>query len=91
MESGLSVVRPDLPLELIARRGPTARTVLSFPSTVLHTLPPALAGTGARVTACDIDPSWITQRASPRAHGFLSGVTLAARDVHRLTMGSASV
>jgi hypothetical protein len=91
VETGLSVVRPDLPLELIARRGPIARTVLSFPSTVLHTLPPALAGSGARVTACDIDPAWLTRRASPRAQGFLSGVTLAARDIHRLTTGSASV
>ncbi|MGW0929678.1 hypothetical protein [Streptomyces sp. NPDC002644] len=87
VEAELEVVRPDLPLELIARRGPIARTVLSFPSTVLHTLPLALAGTGARVIACDIDPEWLTHRASPRAQGFLSGVTLAARDIHRLTPG----
>ncbi|MEU6479499.1 hypothetical protein ABZ858_21905 [Streptomyces sp. NPDC047017] len=82
--TGLEVVRPDLPLELIARRGPIGRTVLSFPSTVVHTLPPALAGTGVRVTVCDIDPSWLTARASPRAAGFLAGVTDSARGVHRL-------
>ena len=41
-ETGLEIVRPDLPLELIARRGPIGRTVLSFPSTVVHTLPLAL-------------------------------------------------
>ncbi len=84
-ETGLEIVRPDLPLELIARRGPIGRTILSFPSTVVHTLPLALAGTGVRVAVCDIDPTWLTDTASPRAQGFLSGVTGTARDVHRLT------
>ncbi|MFE3633786.1 hypothetical protein [Streptomyces sp. NPDC059168] len=83
-ETGLEIVRPDLPLELIARRGPIGRTILSFPSTVVHTLPLALTGTGVRVAVCDIDPTWLTETASPRAHGFLSGVTGTARDVHRL-------
>ncbi|MGX2995057.1 hypothetical protein JNUCC64_12280 [Streptomyces sp. JNUCC 64] len=82
--TGLEICRPDLPLELIARRGPIGRTVLSFPSTVVHTLPLALAGTGARVTVCDIDPDWLTERASPRARSFLEGVTGTARDVRRL-------
>ncbi|WP_416974535.1 hypothetical protein [Streptomyces sp. 4F14] len=82
--TGLEIVRPELPLELIARRGPIGRTILSFPSTVVHTLPIALAGTGVRVTVCDIDPAWLTTGASPRAQGFLSGVTGTARDVHRL-------
>lgn len=84
VETGLEVVRPDLPLELIARRGPVGRTVLSFPSTVVHTLPLALAGTEVRVAVCDIDPAWLTQSASPRASGFLSGVTGTARGVDRL-------
>ncbi|MEV6809095.1 hypothetical protein [Streptomyces sp. NPDC051132] len=84
VETGLEIVRPDLPLELIARRGPVGRTILSFPSTVVHTLPLALAGTGVRVAVCDIDPAWLTDTASPRAQGFLSGVTGTARDVHRL-------
>ncbi|MBF6050685.1 hypothetical protein AF335_27895 [Streptomyces eurocidicus] len=81
---GLEVVRPELPLELIARRGPIGRTVLSFPSTVVHTLPLALAGTGVTVAVCDIDPVWLTERASPRAEGFLSEVTDTASDVRRL-------
>ncbi|MGW1197312.1 hypothetical protein ACWD4B_15965 [Streptomyces sp. NPDC002536] len=81
---GLEIVRPELPLELIARRGPIGRTVLSFPSTVVHTLPLALAGTGVTVAVCDIDPDWLTEHASPRAEGFLSGVTGTAREVHRL-------
>ncbi|MEU8585419.1 hypothetical protein AB0C59_00160 [Streptomyces sp. NPDC048664] len=84
VETGLEVVRPDLPLELIARRGPIGRTILSFPSTVVHTLPLALVGTEVRVAVCDIDPAWLTQNASPRAQGFLSGVTGTARDVDRL-------
>ncbi|MEW1721269.1 hypothetical protein [Streptomyces sp. NPDC093109] len=82
--TGLEIVRPDLPLELIARRGPIGRTILSFPSTVVHTLPLALAGTGVRVAVCDIAPEWLRETASPRAHGFLSVVTGTARDVHRL-------
>lgn len=86
-ETGLEVVRPDLPLELIARRGPIGRTVLSFPSTVVHTLPPALEGTGVRVAVCDIDPEWLTSHASPRAGGFLSGVTDSAHGVDRLSSG----
>jgi hypothetical protein len=84
-ETGLELVRPDLPLELIARRGPIGRTILSFPSTVVHTLPLALAGTDVKVAVCDIDPSWLTANASPRARGFLSGVTGTARGVHRLS------
>ncbi|AJT64817.3 hypothetical protein T261_3147 [Streptomyces lydicus] len=83
-ETGLEVVRPDLPLELIARRGPIGRLILSFPSTVVHTLPLALLGTEVRVAVCDIDPTWLTAGASPRAQGFLDGVTGTARDVQRL-------
>ncbi|MGW2501511.1 hypothetical protein ACWCXL_10435 [Streptomyces sp. NPDC001588] len=89
VETGLEVVRPDLPLELIARRGPIGRTVLSFPSTVVHTLPLALVGTEVRVSVCDIDPAWLTENASPRAQGFLSGVSGTARDVDRLDSGPA--
>ncbi|MFC9426529.1 hypothetical protein [Streptomyces sp. NPDC056987] len=84
LATGLEIVRPDLPLELIARRGPIGRMVLSFPSTVVHTLPLALAGTGVRVAVLDIAPEWLKETASPRAQGFLSGVTGTARDVHRL-------
>jgi hypothetical protein len=89
VETGLEVVRPDLPLELIARRGPIGRTVLSFPSTVVHTLPLALAGTDVRVAVCDIDPTWLTAHASPRAQGFLSGVTGTAKGVDRLATVTA--
>ncbi|KNB51618.1 hypothetical protein [Streptomyces caatingaensis] len=86
---GLEVVRPELPLELVARRGPLGRTVLSFPSTVVHTLPLALAGTGVTVAVCDVDPSWLTAHASPRAHGLLARVTGSARHARRLPQMSA--
>ncbi|MBB1242755.1 hypothetical protein GL263_04080 [Streptomyces durbertensis] len=89
-EAGLEVVRPDLPLELVARRGPIGRTILSFPSTVVHTLPLALTGTGVRVAVCDVDPAWLTARASPRASGFLAAVTGTASGAQRLPSGPAA-
>ncbi|WP_344570254.1 hypothetical protein [Streptomyces axinellae] len=82
--TGLEIVRPDLPLELVARRGPVGRTILSFPSTVVHTLPLALAGTAVTVAVCDVDPAWLTRTASPRAEGFLAAVTDTARGVRKL-------
>ncbi|MFE5714149.1 hypothetical protein ACFQ7J_25430 [Streptomyces sp. NPDC056501] len=86
VDTGLQVVRPDLPLELIARRGPIGRTVVSFPSTVVHTLPLALAGTGVKVAVIEVAPEWLRATASPRAQGFLSGVAgTAAHEVDRLT------
>ncbi|MFD9357623.1 hypothetical protein [Streptomyces sp. NPDC060031] len=87
--TGLEIVRPDLPLELIARRGPVGRTIVSFPSTVVHTLPYALSGTGVTVAVCDIDPDWLTGAATARARSFLAGVTDTARDVRRLPAQAA--
>ncbi|MFG3504495.1 hypothetical protein ACGF5F_03170 [Streptomyces sp. NPDC047821] len=89
VETGLEIVRPDLPLELIARRGPIGRTVLSFPSTVVHTLPAALAGTGVTITVCRIAPEWLRETASPRAQGFLAGVVESARSAHGLSLTGA--
>ncbi|MFB7516842.1 hypothetical protein [Streptomyces sp. NPDC056144] len=84
--TGLQIVRPDLPLELIARRGPIGRTVVSFPSTVVHTLPLALVGTGVKVAVVEIAPEWLRATASPRAQGFLSGIAgTAAHEVDRLS------
>ncbi|MEU6391468.1 hypothetical protein [Streptomyces sp. NPDC046939] len=80
-ETGLEVVRPDLPLELIARRGPVGRTILSFPSTVVHTLPIALEGTGVKVAVCEIDPTWLTEGVSDHAQGFLAGIAGSAKGV----------
>lgn len=81
---GVEVVRPDLPLELVARRGPVGRTVLSFPSTVVHTLPLVLAGTGVEVVVCDIPRDWFRSQAPEAADGFLELVTRTARAQHGL-------
>ncbi|MFJ3900632.1 hypothetical protein [Streptomyces sp. NPDC090025] len=87
VETGLEVVRPDLPLELIARRGPVGRSIVSFPSTVVHTLPLALAGTGVKVAVVEIAPEWLRENASPRAQGFLAGVAGTATQTERLEFG----
>jgi hypothetical protein len=81
---GVEVVRPDLPLELVARRGPVGRTVLSFPSTVVHTLPLVLAGSGVQVRVCDIPPKWYAPGTNHRAGDFLGRVTSTARAQHGL-------
>jgi hypothetical protein len=81
---GVEVVRPDLPLELVARRGPVGRTVLSFPSTVVHTLPLVLAGSGVQVRVCDIPPEWYAPGTNRRAGDFLGRVTRTARAEHGL-------
>lgn len=88
--AGLDIVRPDLPLELVARGGPIGRRVFSFPSTVVHTLPLVLRGTGVDVTVCEIDERWLTAGASPRAGGFLAAITDSASGTHGLTTLPAS-
>lgn len=82
--AGLQIVRPDLPLELAARRGPVGRTILSFPSTVVHTLPLALSGTPVTVAVRDIDPAWLTPAAAPGARRFLARVAESATRVRSL-------
>jgi len=82
---GVAVVRPDLPLELVARRGPVGRAVLSFPSTVLHTLPLVLEGTGVEVLVCEIGQDWYRPGAPDRADDFLDRVISTAQTQHGLT------
>lgn len=65
--TGLHIVHPELPLEVTARRGPVARTVLSFPSSVTRTLPRALQGSGVEVTMIPIPESWILPEARTSA------------------------
>ena len=81
---GVAVIRPDLPLELVARRGPVGRTVLSFPSTVLHTLPLVLAGSGVDVVVCQIGQDWYRPGAPDQAVDFLDRVTSTAQVQHGL-------
>ena len=77
---GLQVVRPELPLELAIRTGRVGSTVLSFPSTVVHTLPVVLRDTAARVVVCDIDADWLRPDAPVRSGPFLDSVNSTARD-----------
>ncbi|WP_059013043.1 hypothetical protein [Streptomyces specialis] len=78
----VEIVRPDLPLELVARRGPIGSKIVSFPSTVVHTLPRVLADTGVEVVVCDVAESLFTERVTERASGFLATVTSTARAAH---------
>ena len=71
----LEIVRPELPLELELLRGPVAAELISLPSTVLHTLPLVLAGTGVRITACADVTDWLGPDVPERAAAFLEEVT----------------
>lgn len=81
---GIQVMQPLLPLELIARRGPIGRRVLSFPSTVVHTLPVVLAGSATEVVVCTVSEGSYAPQPPPRASAFLSSVTTKARRQHGL-------
>jgi hypothetical protein len=81
---GVQVVRPALPLEIVARRGPIGRRLLSFPSTVVHTLPVVLSDTAVEVVVCEIADSWYAAETTQRADDFLGNVTTTARDRHGL-------
>lgn len=81
---GIRVIRPALPLEIIARQGPVGRTMISFPSTVVHTLPEVLRGTGVSIKVCEIEDGWFTSQATLRADQFLDQVTSTAQHRHGL-------
>jgi hypothetical protein len=76
---GVTVVRPDLPLEIAARLGVLARRLISFPSTVVHTLPLVLADTPSELCVCDIDAGWYTAHTTPNSGRFLGQVSASAR------------
>ena len=76
---GIEVARAALPLEIVARRGPVGRTIVSFPSTVVHTLPMVLAGSKARVVVCEIASEWYQPETTVRADDFLGRVTASAQ------------
>lgn len=81
---GVQVVDSTLPLEIAARQGPISRTVVSFPSTVVHTLPVVLSDSGVEVVVCEIDDGWFTARTSLRSDQFLEQVTTTAQHRHGL-------
>ena len=76
---GIKVVRPGLPLEIVARRGPIGRTIVSFPSTVVHTLPIVLAGSDVQVVVSEIADDWYEPQAPQQADDFLGRVTTSAQ------------
>jgi hypothetical protein len=76
---GIQVVRSALPLEIIARRGPTGRIIVSFPSTVVHTLPIVLAESGVQVLVREIPAEWYEPQTMAQADDFLGRVTTSAR------------
>jgi hypothetical protein len=83
---GLEIVRPDLPLEIVARRGPVGATVVSFPSTVVHTLPQVLQDADVRLAVCDISDDWFATAAPARSEAFLGDVTRSARNRFGLSL-----
>jgi hypothetical protein len=85
---GLTVVRPDLPLEVFARIGPVGEQVISFPSTMVHTLPLALSDVPVEVLVCDIEQQWFSP-AHATSRGFLTSVTASARQLHGLNAVAA--
>lgn len=85
---GLQIVRPELPLEIAARTGSVGARVISFPSTVVHTLPLALSDTSAEVIVCDIGTDWLTSKAAAGSDVFLRQVNSTAR--HRFGLATIS-
>ena len=81
---GLQVMRPDLPLEIVARRAAIGRKMLSFPSTVVHTLPLVLSDTASELVVCDIAGEWFTSRAPSHSDRFLGQVSMTARATYGL-------
>jgi hypothetical protein len=72
-------------LEIAARTDLIGARVISFPSTLVHTLPQVLADTSVELLVCDIAGDWLTPRAAPRSGQFLQSVTSTARQRYGLT------
>jgi hypothetical protein len=81
---GLAIAMPELPLEVAIREGAVGRVVVSFPSTVVHTLPVVLADTSSELLVCEIDPSWYAPGTDANSSRFLGAVTSSARQQHGL-------
>lgn len=81
---GVEIALPSLPLEIEARRGPVNATLISFPSTVVHTLPVVLADTRVTTLVCDVPDSWYVPGVDAAAEAFLRRVTTSALGSHQL-------
>ncbi len=74
--SGLTVVRPTVPLEIELRRGPVAEQVVGFPSSVAYTLPVVLASVPSRVRVVPVEPAWFRAGVGTRARDFLTTIVV---------------
>lgn len=83
-QTGAEIVRPMLPLELVARRGPVGRRIISFPSTVVHTLPLVVERADVEIILCAIPDDWYAPETTQRADDFLVEVTNSAHVRHGL-------
>ena len=67
-------------LRLLRRRGPIGRTIISFPSTVVHTLPTVLAESDVQVVVYEIANEWYQPKSRLlQADDFLGRVSTSAR------------
>jgi hypothetical protein len=73
--TGLTIVRPDVPLEIELCRGPVAGVLASFPSSVGFTLPLVLAGVDTRIELQQVPASMLTSRTGEVARRFLDRVS----------------
>lgn len=71
---GVRIVRPDLPMEVYARRGPVGRSILSFPSTVVHTLPLVLGDVGVTIESLSVSDDWFSADARGEERDFVRGI-----------------
>ena len=85
---GLQIVRPMLPLEIAARDVGIGTRVISFPSTIVHTLPLALSDTAVEIVVCDIDAKWLSAKAATGSGAFLRRVNSTAR--HRFGLAAVA-
>ncbi len=83
--TGLTIVRPDVPLEIAVRRGPVSALMVSYPSTVTHTLPLVLVDTPVELAVADVPAAWLTPGAPMGAGDFLEHVNVTARRRHKLS------
>lgn len=72
--AGVRIVRPDLPMEVYARRGPIGRSVLTFPSTVLHTLPLVLTDSPVTIEGLSVEDAWFAPAARDGERAFVQGI-----------------
>lgn len=71
---GVQVKRFDLPAELALRQGPVARRIVTFPSSVAHTLPIVLGDVDVRIDVRRIEPDWFTPSTTRHAREFVSRI-----------------